>query len=44
MGYPVSINTDDRGVFNTTLTEEIVHVKNVLQLDMSEVVELIGEH
>jgi len=42
MGYPVSINTDDRGVFNTTLSEEIVHVKNVLQLDMSEVVELIA--
>eukprot|EP01031_Cornospumella_fuschlensis_P025678 gene25677-31011_t len=31
--YPVSINTDDSGIFSTTLTQEILHV--VLGMDVS---------
>mmetsp|Transcript_6915 Transcript_6915/g.11528 ORF Transcript_6915/g.11528 Transcript_6915/m.11528 type:complete len:411 (+) Transcript_6915:97-1329(+) len=40
--YPMSINTDDRGIFNTTLTLELLHTKTVLNLDMAEMVDLIG--
>lgn len=31
--YPISINTDDSGIFNTTLTQELLHV--VLGMDVS---------
>lgn len=40
--YPVSINTDDRGIFNTSLTEEWIIVKNALELDLASVVHMIG--
>jgi len=40
--YPVSINTDDRGIFNTSLTKEWIHVKDALELDLAAVVNMIG--
>jgi adenosine deaminase len=42
-GYPVSINTDDRGIFNTTLTEELLSVKDALRLDLADIVRIVGK-
>lgn len=41
--YPISINTDDRGIFNTTLTEELLHVMHAIGLDVADVVEIEAE-
>jgi len=36
-GYPISINTDDSGLFNTNLTKELLLVANVYHLSMAEI-------
>eukprot|EP01034_Spumella_vulgaris_P028869 gene28869-35811_t len=40
LGYPISINTDDRGIFDTSLTAELLHVKNSFRLSVAEIVEI----
>ena len=42
-GYPFSINTDDRGIFFTSLTQELLRVKDALQLDLADIVQIMGE-
>lgn len=43
LGYPLSINTDDRGIFNTTLTEELLRVMDAQRLDLADMVQIIGK-
>lgn len=40
--YPISINTDDRGIFNTTLTKELLYVKDAMGLDLADMVQILG--
>lgn len=40
--YPISINTDDRGIFNTTLTKELLYVKDAIGLDLADMVQILG--
>lgn len=42
MGYPLSINTDDRGIFATSLTAELLHVRRSFGLSVPEIVLIIG--
>jgi adenosine deaminase len=42
LGYPISINTDDRGIFNTTLTQELLVVKDAYRLDLADIVRILG--
>lgn len=37
-GYPLSLNTDDSGVFNTTLTQEILHIKYAINLSLEDII------
>lgn len=40
--YPISINTDDRGIFDSSLTQELLHVKDAMQLDLADIVQILG--
>ena len=40
--YPISINTDDRGIFDSSLTKELLHVKDAMQLDLADLVQILG--
>lgn len=42
MDYPISINTDDRGIFATSLTDELLHVKNAFGLSVVDIIEILG--
>jgi len=41
--YPISINTDDRGIFDSSLTKELLYVKDAMQLDLADIVQILGE-
>ena len=43
LNYPISLNTDDRGVFNTTLTQELLHVQKSMGLDIADIVKILGK-
>lgn len=40
LNYPISIHTDDSGIFNTTLTKEFLHIMHALNLNLLDVVQL----
>ena len=40
--YPYSLNTDDSGIFNTTITQEIFHMKNAIQLSILDIAQTQG--
>lgn len=42
MNYPVSINTDDSTIFNSTITKEILHMKSALDWSLADVVDIQG--
>lgn len=44
MRYPISINTDDRGIFDSSLTKELLHVKDAMALDLADIVQILGQH
>lgn len=35
--YPFSLNTDDSGIFNTTITKEILHMKSAIRLTIYDI-------
>ena len=37
-GHPVSVGTDDKGVFQTSLTQELCHVASAFQLSQSQLI------
>lgn len=41
--YPISINTDDRGIFNTSLTLELLRVKDDLGVGLADLVQIMGK-
>ena len=41
--YPISINTDDRGIFDSSLTKELLHVKDAMELDLADLVQILGK-
>lgn len=43
LDYPISINTDDRGIFATSMTEELLHVKNAFSLSVVDIIEILGK-
>ncbi len=40
--YPISINTDDRGIFDSSLTLQLLHVKDAMKLDLADLVQILG--
>ena len=44
LGYPISINTDDAGLFMTSLTQEFVHVKQSFGLTIQDMYDLSGKY
>ncbi len=43
LGYPVSINTDDRGIFGTSMTDELLHVSRAFGLSVADIVDIMGK-
>lgn len=43
MDYPLSINTDDAGIFNTSLSKELLHMVTSLKLKVVDAVQLSCE-
>jgi adenosine deaminase len=41
--YPFSLYTDDTAIFNTTITQEILHMKNALDWTMADVIQIQGK-
>lgn len=41
VGYPISINTDDMGVFSTSLSEELFRIGNALKISKVELGKLV---
>ena len=42
-GYPIAISTDDAGVFETTLTQEFLHVSTAFNLTMVQIVAIAAQ-
>jgi len=40
LNYPISIHTDDSGIFNTTLTKEFLHILHALNLKVFDIIQL----
>ena len=40
--YPISINTDDRGIFDSSLTLQLLYVKDAMKLDLADLVQILG--
>jgi adenosine deaminase len=40
--YPISFNTDDRGIFHTSLTQELLKVMDATTLDLAQVAGIVG--
>lgn len=41
--YPISINTDDRGIFDSSLTLQLLYVKDAMLLDLADIVQILGK-
>lgn len=42
MNYPFSINTDDFGIFDTTITSEILHMTHAIELSLNDILAMEG--
>ncbi len=42
--YPVSIHTDDSGIFATNLTSELMHMAAAFGLEVKEIIAMEGEY
>lgn len=41
--YPYSLNTDDSGIFNSTITKEILHMYYAIEMSLSDIVISLGK-
>jgi hypothetical protein len=43
MKYPFSINTDDSGIFSTSISKELLHLHTSFNFDIDKIIDVLGD-